>query len=312
MRCAFVLIVLMAASFSLAAPPPKVMLWPKGAPGATGQEEGKDQPFIEVYTPKIWNAGTAVVVCPGGGYGGLAVDHEGTQVAQWWNSLGATAFVLHYRLGSAGYHHPIELGDVQRAIRYVRANAKQYKINESRIGVMGFSAGGHLASSVSTHFDAGKPDDADPIERVSCRPDFSVLCYAVITMNDPFVHKGSRKNLLGDKENDPQLRDFMSSEKQVTAQTPPTFLFHTDADTGVPSENSVNYYLALRANKVPAELHIFRPGRHGVGLAPGDPWLQTWPNLLATWMRANGWLELNGPAPTPAQPNIKPDAKKTK
>lgn len=292
---------LLAASSLLAAEPPKVLLWPEGAPGATGREE-KDQPWVDVYLPRYWNTGTAVVVCPGGGYGGLAVDHEGRQVAHWWNAQGVAAFVLHYRLGSAGYHHPIEMGDGQRAIRLVRANAEKYKINPNRIGIMGFSAGGHMASTMATHFDAGKADAADSIDRVSCRPDFAVICYAVITMNEPHVHKGSRRNLLGDKENDPQLRDLMSNEKQVTPRTPPCFLFHTDEDAGVPSENSVQFYLALRANKIPGELHIFRTGRHGVGLAPGDPWLSHWPNLLANWMKANGWLEIvSKAAPAPAK-----------
>jgi acetyl esterase/lipase len=302
MRVLAALMVLVCVGTSASgAAAPRVALWPQGAPGAKGQEE-KDQPWVDVYQPRYWSTGTAVVVCPGGGYGGLAADHEGQQVAQWLNTLGVTAFVLHYRLGTAGYHHPIQMGDGQRAIRLVRANAERYKIDPTRIGVMGFSAGGHMASTLATHFDDGKLDAADAVERVSSRPDFAVICYAVITMTqEPYVHKGSRKNLLGPNESDAAMRELMSNEKQVTARTPPCFLFHTDEDTGVPSENSVLFYQALRANKVPGELHVFRPGRHGVGLAPGDPWLSHWPGLLANWMKANGWLEVvsrAAPAPT--------------
>jgi acetyl esterase/lipase len=228
------------------------------------------------------------VVCPGGGYGALADDHEGRQVARWLNSLGVAAFVLKYRIAPR-YHHPAPLRDAQHAIRTVRANAQDWHIDPQRVGIWGFSAGGHLASTAGTHFDDGKPDAEDPIERVSCRPDFLILAYPVITFTEPSTHKGSRRNLLG-QEPDPKLVESLSNEKQVTAQTPPTFLFHTDADRGVPPENSVLFYLALRKAGVPTELHIYEKGQHGVGLAPKDPILSSWPGRLADWMKGRGLL----------------------
>jgi acetyl esterase/lipase len=229
-----------------------------------------------------------VVVCPGGGYGGLANNHEGRQVANWLNSLGIAAFVLKYRLGPR-YHHPVELGDAQRAIRMVRANSSDYGVAADRVGIMGFSAGGHLASTAGTHFDAGKSESADPIERENSRPDFLVLGYPVISFTTAFTHKGSLKNLLGEAP-DPKLVESLSNELQVTGQTPPTFIFQTDADTVVPAENSVLFYLALRKAGVPAEMHIFERGPHGVGLALGNPALGMWPALLANWFRERGLL----------------------
>ena len=268
--------------------PEIIRLWPDGAPGALGNEE-RDTPSLTVYLPEASQSnGTAVVVCPGGGYGALAVDHEGRQVAQWLNSLGVTAFVLKYRLGPR-YHHPAPLQDAQRAVRTVRARAAEWRIDPARIGVWGFSAGGHLASTVGTHFDAGSADSPDAIERASSRPDFLILSYPVVSMKPPYTHSGSRNNLLG-KTPDAQLVDSLCNETQVTRQTPPTFLMHTSADTAVPPENSVLFYLALRKAGVPAELHIYERGRHGVGLAPKDPVLSTWPNALAAWLKVNGWM----------------------
>ena len=264
------------------------LLWPNGAPGAQGNED-IDQPSIAPYVvPAGRGTGTAVVVCPGGGYRNLAMDHEGDQVAKWLNSLGVTAFVLKYRLGPK-YHHPMELGDAQRAIRTLRAKAAEYRVMPDRIGIMGFSAGGHLASSAGTHFDAGEAGAADPIDRMSSRPDFLVLGYPVISFTTPYTHKGSLQNLLGDHP-DPKLVEYLSSELQVTAQTPPTFLFHTTTDNGVPVENSVLFYLALRKAGVPAEMHIYERGPHGVGLAPLDEALSSWPSRLAAWLRVHGWL----------------------
>ena len=258
------------------------LLWPNGAPGAMGQED-IDKPSITPYLAAKPN-GKAVVVFPGGGYGALAMDHEGKQIAQWLNSQGISAFVLKYRLGPK-YHHPVELGDASRAVRAVRAGAVKWKIQPDKIGVWGFSAGGHLASSISTHFDGGDAKAEDAIDRNSSRPDFAILSYPVITLTkEQFVHKGSRKNLLGDTP-DPQLVELLSSENQVTAQTPPTFLFHTNADTGVPPENSIYYYLALRKAGVPAEMHIYENGPHGVGLAPTDLVLSSWGPRLADWLR---------------------------
>lgn len=217
--------------------PKAELLWPEGAPGALGTEES-DKPSLTSYVVAQGSGtGTAVVVCPGGGYGRLAMDHEGDQVARWLNSIGVTAFVLTYRLGPK-YHHPIELGDAQRAIRTVRYKAAEYRLLPNRIGIMGFSAGGHLASTAGTHFDAGNTGAADPIERMGSRPDFLVLGYPVISLLPPYVHKGSLRNLLGDQP-DPKLVENLSNELQVTAQTPPTFLFHTTEDAGVPVENSV-------------------------------------------------------------------------
>ena len=263
------------------------LLWPGGAPGAQGSED-IDKPTLASYlVPAGRGTGTAVIVCPGGGYQGLSMDKEGDQIARWLNSLGVTAFVLKYRLGPK-YHHPVELGDAQRAIRTVRSKATEYRLMPDRIGIMGFSAGGHLASTAGTHFDAGEPGAADPIDRLSSRPDFLVLCYPVISFGT-FAHQGSKRNLLGENP-DPKLVENLSNELQVTAQTPPTFLFHTTADATVPVENSVMFYSALRKAGVPAELHIYERGPHGVGLAQTDEALSSWPARLADWLRIHGLL----------------------
>jgi acetyl esterase/lipase len=272
---------------SLPVDPQTMRLWEGEAPGALGTTDA-DIPTITFYAAYGRGSGTGVVIAPGGGYSNLAMNHEGRQVANWFNSLGISAFVLKYRLGPT-YHHPIELGDAQRALRLVRTRAASFGIRPDRIGMMGFSAGGHLASTAATHFDAGNPAAADPIDRASSRPDFLVLAYPVITAKAPYAHQGSFRNLLGDHP-DPALLDELSNELHVTADTPPTFLFHTDADTTVPAENSLLFYEALRKAHVPAELHIFQPGPHGVGLDLGDPTLQAWPSLLAQWLRGRGLL----------------------
>lgn len=268
--------------------PEPILLWPEGAPGAVGTED-QDRPTLRVYAPPADKAcGTGVVICPGGGYAVLATDHEGHQLAKWFNSRGIHAFVLKYRLGRR-YQHPAPLQDAQRAIRYVRSHAEALGVSPKRIGIMGFSAGGHLASTAATHFAAGQAEHADPIERVSCRPDFAILGYPVISLTADFAHRGSGGNLLG-KEPDPELLKSLSNETQVTAQTPPTFLFHTSEDTAVPPENSIAFYLALRKAKVPAEMHIYQQGPHGVGLAPADPALNTWITHVYDWLRGNGLL----------------------
>jgi acetyl esterase/lipase len=287
---------LLAASLPAQRPgqkmPEQVFLWPGGAPGAVGAND-EDKPSIMPYlVAPGQGAGTGVVVCPGGGYRNLAIDHEGDQVARWLNSIGVAAFVLKYRLGPR-YHHPAMINDVQRAIRLVRHQAAEYRIAPDRLGVWGFSAGGHLASTASTHFDSGKPDAQDPIDRLGSRPDFAILSYPVISFTTPYTHKGSLLNLLGENP-DPKLVQLFSNELQVTAQTPPTFLFHTDGDTGVPPENSVLYYLALRKAGVPAEIHIYQRGPHGVGLGWGDEALGTWPARLADWLRIRGLLNSKG------------------
>jgi acetyl esterase/lipase len=277
-------------------------LWPGGAPGALGTAD-EDIPTLTKYEPKTpAPTGTAVVVCPGGGYTHLAMDHEGKQIAEWLNTLGITAFVLKYRLGPR-YHHPVMQQDVQRALRIVRAGAGRMNLREDRIGVMGFSAGGHLASTAATHVADGQADAADPVERVGSRPDFAILGYPVITMGGPYVHKGSLKNLLGEQP-DPALVELMSNEKQVTARTPPTFLFHTDDDPVVPVQNAIMFFEALKAAGVPGELHIYAHGKHGVGLAQADPVLSTWPARLADWLRVRELLPMpaSWPTPAPAQP----------
>jgi acetyl esterase/lipase len=281
-------LLLLFAALARAQEPTTVLLWPNGALGALGDED-RDKPSLTIFLPvKNQANGTGVIVCPGGSYTALASNHEGRQVANWLNSLGITAFVLKYRLGPR-YHHPIEQGDAQRAIRLVRAHAAEYGIVPDRVGVMGFSAGGHLAATMGTHFDDGSTTDPDPIQRERSRPDFLVLGYPVISFTTPYTHKGSLRNLLGDSP-DPKLMESLSNELQVTAQTPPTFLFHTTEDKTVPVENSVLFYLALRKAGVAAEMHIFERGPHGVGLALRDPALSMWPELLANWFRARGLL----------------------
>ena len=268
-------------------PPREIPLWETGAPGALGEADG-DRPTITYYRANRNPNGTAVVVAPGGGYGALAMDHEGRQIAGYFNAMGVTAFVLKYRLGPR-YRHPIELGDAQRAIRLVRSRAQEFGISPDRIGMMGFSAGGHLTATAGTRFDAGKADAADPVDRASSRPDFLILGYPVITFDPAVTHSGSVRNLLGENP-DPKMRQELSNELHVSERTPPTFLFHTHADTAVVPENSVRFYLALRNAKVPAEMHIFENGPHGVGLALADPALSLWPTLLTNWLRGQGLL----------------------
>jgi len=267
-------LLLIPALFTLAfAQAPKTeLLWPEGAPGALGAAD-EDKPSLTHYLAPQPN-GAAVLVCPGGGYQHLAMDHEGKQIAEWFNSFGVSAFVLKYRLGPK-YHHPVELNDARRAISLIRTNAAALKVDPAKIGVMGFSAGGHLASSLSTHYQPGE------------RPDFSVLVYPVISFTTRYTHSGSMWNLLGNPPNPAEVWD-LSNELKVTADTPPTFLFHTTADTVVPPENSILYYLALRSAGVPAELHIYQNGPHGVGLAPKDPVLSTWPARLRDWLAVRG------------------------
>jgi acetyl esterase/lipase len=268
----------------------KVMrLWDGAAPGALGDAE-EDRPTL------TWDAASrgdtptaAVIVFPGGGYGWLATNHEGRQIANLFNAMGITAFVLRYRLGPK-YHHPVEFGDAQRAIRMVRARAKEFGVLPDKIGVIGFSAGGHLASTVETHFDAGNAAAADAIDRVSSRPDFAILAYPVISFVAEYAHTGSADNLLG-KNADPSLLKSLSNEFQVTPQTPPTFLWTTSTDKTVPPENSVAFYLALLQAGVSAELHVFAEAPHGVGLDLRDPSVGLWGKLMEEWMRGRGILQ---------------------
>jgi acetyl esterase/lipase len=260
-----------------------IPLWTGPAPGALGTGDA-DVPAMTVYLPRATSATMpAVIVCPGGGYAVLAANHEGRQVANYLNSLGIAAFVLRYRLGPR-YHHPIELGDAQRAIRTLRARATAWRLDDTRIGIMGFSAGGHLAMSASTHFDGGNANSSDAVDRAGSRPDFAILGYPVISLTETWTHRGSRTNLLGDNP-DAATAGRLSGENAVSKATPPTFIFHTDADTVVPAENSVYYYLALRKAGVPAEMHVFEKGPHGVGLANSDAALSEWSKLMANWLR---------------------------
>jgi len=272
---------------NLAANGPDVLLWPSGAPGAQGNDDA-DKPELTVFLPHGANATkTGVVVAPGGGYQHLAMEKEGFAVARWLNDHGVAAFVLRYRLGPK-YHHPVELGDAQRAIRLVRTHAAEYGLAEDHVGMWGFSAGGHLTATAGTHFDSGEAGAADPIEQKSSRPDFLILAYPVITMMDSSVHVGSKQNLLGENPN-PGLVSLLSDELQVTPQTPPTFLFSTTDDKTVPIANSVMFYEALVRAGVPAEMHVFQHGAHGAGLAPTNPQLSVWPDLLIKWMRERGY-----------------------
>ncbi|MEP7186083.1 MAG: alpha/beta hydrolase [Rhodanobacter sp.] len=263
-----------------------ITLWPLGGP-PDGARQGP-LPTLTVYLPATNSTGTAVVICPGGGYEHLAVDWEGTLVAQWFNQHQVAAFVLQYRHGKDhGYPQPID--DGRRAMRWVRDHADTYHLAKNRIGIMGFSAGGHVASTVSTHFDADTAVGKDAIAKVSARPDFTILAYPVITMKKDLTHMGSRENLLG--ANPPKaLIERLSNETQVTDQTPPAFIYATDADKAVPPENSVDYYLALHRHHVPAELHIFREGGHGSGLGQHASLLNIWPTLLARWMAGMGLM----------------------
>ena len=272
-----------------------VPLWEGKAPLAVGDSDA-DKPGLTIHlAPKDKAAGAAVVICPGGGYGFLAADHEGKQVAEFFNGLGVHAFVLKSRIVAKDRPGPLgkaPLLDAQRAIRFVRARAADHGIDAKKVGVCGFSAGGHLASTAATHFDEGNKDAEDPIDRHGCRPDFCVLGYPVITMEDGVTHGGSKRNLLGAKP-DAKLVEEFCNEKHVTAQTPPTFLFQTDEDKAVPAENAVRFYLALRKAKVPAELHVYEKGRHGVGLGRDPKWTggstytEGWPDRLAEWLKVH-------------------------
>jgi acetyl esterase/lipase len=276
------------SSYMQSANPAKtILLWPNGAPGALGDSD-QDKPTLNIYLPDNQSSNAAVLVLPGGGYEGLSLDSEGIQPAQWLNRHGIAAFVLHYRI-SPKYHYPAMILDGARAMRCVRAHALEFNVDPNRIGIWGFSAGGHLASSIVTHFDAGQKDAADPIDRVSDRPDFAILAYAVISLDAAISHPHSRSNFLG-SNSDPTLEKQFSNEMQVKPNTPPCFLFHTGDDSVVPVENSVRFYEALKKAGVPVELHIFEQGEHGIGLAQTSKQLQIWPALLEEWMRLHGWI----------------------
>jgi acetyl esterase/lipase len=273
-----------AMSRSHAAPLP---LWPEAAPGALGTAE-TDRPELTAYLPAAGTAnGASMLILPGGGYGKISV-HEGAGYAAWLNRLGVTCYVLKYRLGSNGYRHPVMLQDAARALRTVRAFARRDGLDPARIGIIGSSAGGHLASTLLTHFDAGHTDATDPIERESSRPDLGVLCYPVISLGE-FTHAGSRKNLLGANPS-AELLHLLSNETQVTAATPPCFVWHTVEDKAVPVENSLLFASALRRAGVPFALHVYEKGGHGLGLPEHGKNAPPWDADCAFWLREQGFL----------------------
>lgn len=288
----FALLLLLVANLSLHAQSSNSFtLWPEAAPGALGNAE-KDIPTLTVFLPTAAKAtGAAIVICPGGGYAGLA-QHEGKSYALWLNEQGIAGFVLKYRLAPGGYHHPAMLQDAARAVRTVRARAAEWKLDPKRVGIMGSSAGGHLASTLVTHFDAGKAEAADAIEQVSSRPDLGILCYPVITMGE-FTHGGSKKNLLGENPSAELVKE-LSNELQVTKETPPCFIFHTAEDTAVPVENALLFACALRKAGVLFDLHIYERGRHGIGLGSqpyggGDQ--HPWTHDCEFWLKQRGFAK---------------------
>ncbi|MBT9332454.1 alpha/beta hydrolase [Paracidobacterium acidisoli] len=280
--------------------PRAIYLWPNGAPGALGDTE-VDKPRMYVFLPAKRSTSAAILVIPGGGYAHVAIGHEGFQIAQWLNAQGMAAFVLDYRV--APYHYPVEINDGRRAMRLIRAHAAEYGVDPNRLGVWGFSAGGHLASSLGTHCEEKNVTATDTTDAESCKPNFMVLSYPVISMELPEAHAGSRMNLLG-PDVDPKLEHEYSNQFAVTAQTPPTFLFATTKDPTVPVENSLDFYRALERAGVPSELHIYDYSNHGCGLCGSIIPLSTWPLLLRNWLMGQAMLPPDAaPMPQP-QPNF--------
>ncbi len=280
-----------------------IQLWQGPAPGSAGYEQvekydaredrgkrigwvkGVSKPTLTVYRPtSASNTGTGIVICPGGGYGGLAIDHEGHVFAEWFAQRGVVAAVLKYRHGGGQHQQPVPLSDAQRALRILRSRAEQWQLKNDRIGIAGFSAGGHLASSAGTHFDDGDTSAEDPIERESCRANFMVLVYPVITMQNEFTHQGSKRNLLGTNPSEDLVTQY-SNELHVSADTGPTFLTHAADDRAVPVQNALRFYEALCNHGVPADLHIYASGGHGYGMFRGDRPVDQWPNLLEAWLQ---------------------------
>jgi acetyl esterase/lipase len=289
-----------------AAIPPPIFLYPNGAPGALGTSEA-DKPRMYAFPPKRRSTSAAILVIPGGGYEHVAIGHEGFQIATWLNAQGMAAFVLDYRV--APYRYPVEIDDGRRAMRFIRAHAAEYGIDPNRLGVWGSSAGGHLGSSLGTHCENVTPTatnatvgSADPIDSVSCKPNFMVLEYPVISMEGSIAHTGSRKNLLGPDPN-PALAHEYSNQFAVNAQTPPTFLWATENDPTVPVENSLEFYHALVRAHVHAELHIYEYKDHGCGLCGSIIPLSTWPALLRNWLVQHSYLPPDAPPMPPPEPN---------
>ncbi len=268
-----------------------IPLWPDGAPGALGTNSA-DVPMITVYKPTGTNiTGAALVICPGGGYAHLA-PHEGNDYALWLNQHGVTCFVLKYRLGLNGYHHPAMLNDAARAVRWVRAHSPEFNVDVKRVGIMGSSAGGHLAATLLTHFDEGAANSSDPVERQSSRPDLGILCYAVITM-DYYTHGGSRENLLGTNQT-PELIKELSNELQVKTNTPPCFIWTTFEDQTVPMQNSMLFATALRSKHIPFDLHVYQKGKHGMGLGDRKPMFEhphPWVSDCLFWLKQQNFAQ---------------------
>ena len=294
-----VLIALTATTLFASLPPKVIPLWPEGVPGAKSglgpeqQENGHisnvSEPTLTLYAPAVDKPnGTAVIICPGGGYANLSTEREGVQYANWLSTLGVTPFVLKYRLKEFG--HPAPLQDVLRAIRLIRSRSLEFQIDPKRIGVMGSSAGGHLAASAGTLFDEPAGRTGPALDDTSARPDFLILMYPVITMDDPAAHAGSRKALLGENPSPVWLK-LMSLEKQVTAATPPTLLIHTQEDKAVPVENSILFFQALTRAGVPAEMYLFEHGSHGMGMRSGLGTASEWPRRAEEWLRNRGLLD---------------------
>ncbi len=262
------------------------LLWLNGAPGAKGND-ANDKPTMTICLPAKEKAtGSAVVIFPGGGYRHVAIDHEGRQVAKWLNELGIAAFVVDYRHRGKGYGHPAPIQDAQRAIRTVRSSSAEFGIEPNKIGIIGFSAGGHLASTAGTHFNEKFYEPVDANDSASARPDFMILIYPVISLG-PFSHSGSRSALLGPNISK-ELVDRFSNETQVDSNTPPTFLVHATDDKTVPAENSISFYLACKKAHVPVEMHIWQKGEHGFGLGKSGTPVSRWPALSADWMDKMG------------------------
>ncbi len=260
-----------------------ILLWEKEAPHAKG-ETAEDRPHLIPYIVNENENHAAVVICPGGGYVRRA-DHEGEPIAKWLNSLGISAFILHYRV--APYKHPVPLIDAQRAISLVRYRADEWNINKNRIGILGFSAGGHLASTAATLYDFHNGRSKDKIDKESSRPNIAILCYPVISFSR-FIHEGSMNNLIGDHA-EQTLREYLSSENNISESTPPVFMWHTADDASVPVGNALVFADALSEKRIPFELHIFQSGRHGLGLAMDEPDVASWTMTCETWLRKQGF-----------------------
>ncbi len=297
MKKLFINLIFLILMSNLTAQDFSLKVWPNGTP-EKNTPPGKERSWVDgiqrieniseaeiyVYLPeKEKSTGAAIVICPGGGYWIEAIEHEGYQIAEFLKKNGIAGIVLKYRLPYG--NHKIPLMDAQQAIRLVRSKAAEWNINPNKIGIAGSSAGGHLASTAGTHFDAGNVQASDPIAKFSCRPDFMLLLYPVVTFNEEWGHMGSRKNLIGEG-NKWELVERYSNERQVTADTPPTFFILADDDKGVPPQNSVEMYLALKKYEVPAEMHIFSKGGHGFGMKESGLPVSNWPNLFINWLKS--------------------------